>query len=310
MNCDIPKILRNYLDYLSTIKERADSTIEGYKLDLIMLFRFLKYDKDPEIEDFDKIDIKDIDKEFIRNIDLSDLYSFLAFIKNHRNNNAFTRARKVATIKSFFKYCKNKVKILDSDVSLELETPKLPKKQVAYLSLDESERLLRSIGGRNKERDFCIVTLFLNCGLRLNELHNIKIEDIRDDILVVRGKGDKDRTVYLNESCIRAVNLYLSKRANVSIKYLFVSERGQKLNRRSIQILVKKNIKLAGLDEKKYSVHKLRHTAATLLYKYGDVDIRSLQKILGHESISTTTIYTHVDDESIRNAIRSNPLNK
>ncbi|AOR25063.1 tyrosine recombinase XerC [Clostridium taeniosporum] len=306
MNCNIPKILKNYLDYLSTIQERANSTVKGYKLDLIMLFKFLKNEDNMD----NNIDISDIDKEFIRNIELEDLYSFLAFTKINKHNNAFTRARKVATIKSFFKYCQTKIKILDENVSLELETPKLPKKQVAYLSLGESEKLLKSICGRNKERDFCIITLFLNCGLRLNELCNIKLEDIRNDILVVRGKGDKDRTIYLNESCIKAIKEYMPNRKNVKNTYLFISERGNPICKRSVQTIVKNNIKAAGLDAHKYSTHKLRHTSATLLYKYGKVDIRSLQQILGHENISTTTIYTHVDDESIRNAIKSNPLNK
>lgn len=302
MNQDIPKILKNYLEYLSTIQERSSSTVDGYKLDLIMMFNFLKNNA--------HVDISDIDKEFIRNIELEDLYSFMAFTKNVKNNNAFTRARKVASIKSFFKYCQSKIKILDENISLDLETPKLPKKQVAYLSLEESKKLLKSITGRNKERDFCIITLLLNCGLRLNELCNIKLEDIRDDILVVRGKGNKDRTIYLNESCINAIKEYLNIRNNVNITYLFISERGRQICKRGVQIIVKNNIIAAGLDPNKYSTHKLRHTSATLLYKYGKVDIRSLQKILGHENIMATTIYTHVDDEDIRNAIRSNPLNK
>lgn len=302
MNQDIPKILKNYLEYLSTIQERSSSTVDGYKLDLIMMFNFLKNNA--------HVDISDIDKEFIRNIKLEDLYSFMAFTKNVKNNNAFTRARKVASIKSFFKYCQSKIKILDENISLDLETPKLPKKQVAYLSLEESKKLLKSITGRNKERDFCIITLLLNCGLRLNELCNIKLEDIRDDILVVRGKGNKDRTIYLNESCINAIKEYLNIRNNVNITYLFISERGRQICKRGVQIIVKNNIIAAGLDPNKYSTHKLRHTSATLLYKYGKVDIRSLQKILGHENIMATTIYTHVDDEDIRNAIRSNPLNE
>ncbi len=306
MKKHLPKVLRNYLDYLSTIQERSNSTVEGYRLDLIMLFKFLKNKDNTD----NNIEISDIDEDFIRNIKLEDLYSFMAFTKNNKNNNAFTRARKVASIKSFFKYCQSKIKILDENISLDLETPKLPKKQVAYLSLEQSEKLLKSITGRNKERDFCIITLFLNCGLRLNELCNIKLEDIREDILVVRGKGDKDRTIYLNESCIVAIKEYMLKRRNVNNTYLFISERGKQICKRSIQIIVKNNIIAAGLNPNKYSTHKLRHTSATLLYKYGKVDIRSLQKILGHENISTTTIYTHVDDEDIRNAIRSNPLNK
>lgn len=182
-----------------------------------------------------------------------------------------------------------------------------------YLTLEESQKLLSSIESRNKERDYCIITLFLNCGIRLSELCNIKIDDIRKDILLVTGKGNKERSIYLNDSCLKSIDEYMKVRDEMTgIKdpeYLFLSEQRTRINKRTVQRTVKKYIESAGLDPSKYSTHKLRHTAATLLYKYANVDIRSLQEILGHENIATTTIYTHVDEEQIREALRANPLN-
>lgn len=302
MKKEVPEIVKNYLDYLTVIQGRANSTIYAYKLDLMLMINFFKTkDKFKEIED---------QEEFIRLVELKDLYEFLAYIKNERDNSSFTRSRKIATMKSFFNYCETKIKIISYNPCRELETPKKPSKQINYLTLDEAEKLLSSIDKRNGERDFCIITLFLNCGLRLSELCNIKILDIRNDILVVRGKGDKDRTVYLNEKCIKAINTYLEVRPEIKNKFLFLSERKNHLSKRQIQHIVKKCIGNANLDTHKYTTHKLRHTAATLLYKYANVDIRTIQQILGHKNIATTTIYTHVDDESVRRAVNSNPLNK
>lgn len=302
MNNEIPKIIENYLNYLTVIQGRAKSTIYAYKLDLILLIDFLKTkDKFKDIE---------VDERFIRIIDLQDLYSFLAYIKDERQNDSCTRSRKIATLKSFFNYLENKVKIITYNPCRELEVPKKPNKQINYLTLEESEKLLDSIKGNHRERDLCIITLFLNCGLRLSELCNIKVLDIRNDILVVRGKGEKDRTIYLNEKCIETIEEYLKIRHKEDNEYLFLSQKKNPLSKRQIQHIVKKSIGDAELDVHKYTTHKLRHTAATLLYKYGNVDIRTIQKILGHKNIATTTIYTHVDDESVRRAINSNPLNK
>lgn len=252
----------------------------------------------------------DIDKSFIKLIDLQDLYSFLSYVKNERNNSSFARARKIASIKSFFKYCETKLKIIDNNPCRELEVPKKPNKQINYLNLDESKKLLKNIVGRNKKRDLAILTLFLNCGLRLSELCNIRFKDIKEDTLVVRGKGNKDRTIYLNEMCLKAIEDYMEERKHIEHSYLFVSERKNQLCRRQVQYIVQKNISSTGLDISKYTTHKLRHTAATLLYKHSNVDIRTIQTILGHKNISTTTIYTHVDNEQVRSAIRSNPLNE
>ncbi|MGJ0909491.1 tyrosine recombinase XerC [Clostridium botulinum] len=317
INLDLPPILIAYLSYMDTIQNKSRNTIEGYKLDLILFFRFLKLSKNnlPLNTDIKNIYIKDIDENFLNSISLIDIYNFLDYIKNYRYNCSNTRARKVAVLKSFFNYLENKVKIIKLNPTKNLETPKRPKRQPIYLSLKESQMLLDAVkrkNGRNKERDYAIITIFLNCGLRLSELCNIKLSDIRNDTLIITGKGDQQRTIYLNNSCLKAINEYLNVRNKMKniedIDHLFLSERKQKINKRSVQRIVQKFIKYAGLD-RKYTVHKLRHTSATLLYKYGEVDIRSIQEILGHENISTTTIYTHVDKEEIRSALKSNPLN-
>lgn len=303
MNRKTPELVKSYLDYLTIIQGRAKSTTYAYKLDLMLLVDFLKTK--------DKFKDMEFDNNFIKEIDLNDLYQFLAYVKNERENNSFTRSRKIATIKSFFNYCETKIRIITYNPCRELEAPKKPSKQINYLTLEEAENLLASIEGRrNRDRDFCMITLFLNCGLRLSELCNIKILDIRKDLLVVRGKGDKDRTVYLNEKCLISINKYLEVRQNDKNKHLFLSERKNQLSKRQIQHIVKKCVSNANLDTHKYTTHKLRHTAATLLYKYANVDIRTIQAILGHKNISTTTIYTHVDDDDLRKAINSNPLNK
>ena len=294
------KILDNYETYLSIIQEKSIQTIKGYIMDIEIFIDYLK--------EQDKFKDISFDENFIKAIELSDIYGFLNYLKKDRNNCANTRARKIASIKSFFKYCINKAEIITADPTSRLETPKISKKQINYLTLEECELLLANIVGRNKERDYAIITVFLNTGVRLSELRHIEISKIKDDTLIVRGKGDKERTVYLNDVTLNAINDYKLCRKGKS-RYLFLSERGNVLSKREIQYIVQKNLEHAGFDTKKYTTHKLRHTAATLLYKHSKVDIRTLQVILGHKNINTTQIYTHVDDEEVRKAIKSNPLN-
>lgn len=301
MTRDLPEVLKGYEDYLIIIQEKAEATVKAYICDIMLFINFLKTKE--------KFKAMNVDETFINIIELADIYAFLSYVKRERNNSAYARARKIASIKSFFKYCETKLKIIDYNPCHDLEVPKLPKHQIFYLNLEESEILLTHIVGRNKKRDYCILVLFLNCGLRLSELCSIKIHDIRDDTLVVRGKGNKDRTVYLNERCLKAINDYLNTRREIKNNYLFISERKRQLSKREVQYIVKKNINDKQLDTKKYSTHKLRHTTATLLHKYGNVDIRTIQKILGHKNISTTEVYTHVDEESLRKAVKLNPLN-
>lgn len=316
---NIPERLREFLNYLSVIRGKSHNTVEGYKIDLTMFFRFLKLYKGLSSRniEFGDINISDIDDNFIRSIKLPDLYAFLSFVETQRDNSSYARARKVAAIKSFFKYLYSKTRILQENPASDLESPKISKRNPIYLTLDESKNLLNSIDKtyKHSKRDFCIITLFLNCGLRLSELCSIDISKIKGDTLTIVGKGNKERTVYLNKACLTAISQYMSERSSMEVlpdhkDALFISERKRRINKRTVEIIVKKYIEIAGLDKSKYTPHKLRHTAATLMYKHGNVDIRSLQKILGHENISTTQIYTHVDDERLREAVNSNPLNE
>jgi integrase/recombinase XerD len=280
---------------------------------LRLFFRFMKQYKNliDDSIDFDDIDISDINIEFIESITLSDLYEFMSFLSRERDNKSSSRARKVASIKSFYNYLTSKAKLLDYNPASELESPKVLKRLPRYLNIEESKKLLAAIDGKHKERDYAIITLFLNCGLRLSELVNINIGNIKNDTLTVIGKGNKERTIYLNNACIKAIDAYLKVRPVNGVKdknALFISERKQRISNKTVQHIVKKYVSLAGLDPERYSAHKLRHTAATLMYKHGNVDIRALQQILGHESVSTTEIYTHVDSAQLRNAVDSNPL--
>ncbi|KNF08908.1 phage integrase family [Gottschalkia purinilytica] len=310
---DMPLLLEDFLVYIETIKGKSPNTAKEYYFDLRTFFRFLKIryrlvDKDTP---FDDIDILDIDESIIRKVNLQDLYAFISFVDRNRDNKNYAKARKVASIRSFFKFLHSKLKVIDENPALELESPKTNTRHPVYLSLNEAERLLDAIEGPFKERDYAIITLFLNCGLRLSELVSIDIDKIKGDILTVIGKGDKERTIYLNEACLYAIEKYLKVRPTEGLKdpnALFISKRKNRISDKTVQYLVKKYIQSAGLNTEKYSTHKLRHTAATLMYKYGNVDIRALQQILGHENVSTTQIYTHVDDERLRSAVKSNPL--
>ena len=317
-----PSYVNSFLDYSITILNKSSNSVKEYNYDLLMFLRFIKqhFNMTNE-EDFKNIKIDDISLDTIKKITLDDIHAFLAFLVKEFNSKATTRARKVSTIRIFFKYLCQHAKLIDKNPALYLETPKLEKRLPKYLSLDDSKKLLNATyneDNRNYARDYAIITLFLNCGIRLSELVGININDIdfSENKLNVIGKGNKERTIYLNKACMNALSEYLSVRPKQGIKHdkknsekaLFLSERKTRIGNRTVELIVYKQLKAAGLDVKKYSVHKLRHTAATLMYQYGNVDIRALQELLGHESISTTEIYTHVSNEQVRNAVESNPL--
>lgn len=302
-----PFVYREFLMYMQSIKGKSINTIREYALDLNIFFQFMK--KHKGIENYEVI--TDLDYSFVNTIELIDLYAYLAYMADERKNIASSRARKVACLRSYFKYMASKAKYIDDNPAKELDSPKTKQSMPRYLSLDESKKLLSVVEGEYKYRDYAILTLFLNCGLRLSELVSININDFKDDILIVTGKGNKERVIYLNEACMSAVRNYLRVRpvdGVIDKKALFLSKRLTRISNKTVQWLVKKYIKSAGLDESKYSVHKLRHTAATLMYKYADTDLRTLQEILGHNQLATTQIYTHIDDEQRRNAVKNNPL--
>ena len=311
---DIPQDVKNFLSYLSNIKGKSDNTINEYYYDLRTFFRFMKCHRSMEsFENFDSINCNDIDTDFIRDIILDDMYEYLMYANSDRDNNANARARKVSSLKSFFNYLSGKAHLLDVNVTKELDSPKIPSKLPVFLSLDESLQLLENIDGEFKTRDYCIITLFLNCGMRLSELVGINITDIHGDKLTVTGKGNKQRTVYLNDACKSAIRAYMEVRPKDGVKdrkALFLSKQKSRISNNMVYRMIKKNLQRAGLDPEVYSPHKLRHTAATLMYKYGNVDVRALQEILGHEHLSTTQIYTHIDEQQLRDAIDKNPLSK
>ena len=311
------EILSQFLNYMETILNKSPNTIKEYNYDLNRFFKVLKISKNLTKEtELNDIDVTDIDIKILETVTLDDIYSYLAYITKNFNSKPATRARKVACLKVFFSYLtkKNQLKV---NPAQDLETPKIGKRMPKYLSLDESKQLLSNIKSeeenRNKERNYAMITLFLNCGMRLSELVGIDIKDINfsEAKLNVIGKGNKERTIYLNIACMSAIKNYLSIRkydANNTKEPLFVSERNKQIGNRTVQYIVRNELLKSGLDIEKYSVHKLRHTAATLMYQYGNVDIRALQELLGHESISTTEIYTHVSNEQVRAAVEDNPL--
>ncbi len=310
---DMPQILQDYLkNYLTVTKNRSKNTVNEYYYDLRDIFQFIKRDKyNIKIENFKEIDISDLDLNFFKSVEISDIYNYLY----DKNTKAISRARKISSIKSFYKYLCDITKKIERNPTSGLEAPKLEKRLPKYLNLDESVALLHSVDGEFKERDFAIITLFLNCGLRLSELVGINLEHIKGDTLSVIGKGNKERSVHLNKACLDAIETYLRVRPQDKVKgddrrALFLSKRFKRISPRMVEIMVKQYIIEAGLDPKKYTPHKLRHTAATLMHKHAGVDIRTLQQVLGHETIATTQIYTHIDSDEVKSAIDNNPLNK
>ena len=315
-----PTFLNSFLDYTATILNKSPNTIKEYNYDLNNFLKFIlvHFRMVSDKKAFKEIDIHDMDISIISRITLEDIHAYLFYLKNNFQSKAATRARKTASIRVFFNYLSNKAGLIDKNPAQNLETPKQDKRVPKYLSLDDSKKLLEAasnIDDRNKERDYAIITLFLNCGMRLSELVGINIKDINfnDCKMTVIGKGNKERTIYLNNACMNAIKTYLVVRPRDSVKSnsrdaLFLSERKERISNRTVQYIVKQELYKAGLDTNKYSVHKLRHTAATLMYQYGNVDIRALQELLGHESIFSSEIYTHVANEQVRNAVESNPL--
>lgn len=313
---ETPLIIEDYLNYLETLKGISPGTVKEYYLDLRTFFRFIKrrYKLVNRDTPFEEISIDNIDIDLIKKINIQDLHSFISYLDKERNNSNYSKSRKIASLRSFFSYLYSKVNLIEKNPTEGLDSPKKDTRHPVYLTLEESQLLLKTVLENKNEfyrkRDYAIVTLFLNCGLRLSELASIDINKIKDDTLTVIGKGNKERTIYLNSSCIDAINSYLEVRPKDAKdkNALFISKRKQRLSNRAIQHLIDKYLKEAGFDTSVYSTHKLRHTAATLMYKYGNVDIRALQEILGHENVSTTQIYTHIDDDRLREAVRSNPL--
>lgn len=310
----LPLLAVEYLNYLSSIKNKSELTVLEYASDLRLYFRFLmrSYKLVDKSVPFEEIDMSPLPNSVILNATLNDAYAFLTYCRNERKNDSNARARKAVSIKRFYRYLEINGK-LEKNIMTNLESPKTKRGLPKYLTLEQSVELLRSVDGKYKERDYCILTLFLNCGLRLSELVSINLSDIRDDnTLVVTGKGNKERVIYLNNACQAAISSYVAVRPKdhvVDRDALFLSNRLTRISREMIQKIVQKYLEKCGFQNMGFSTHKLRHTAATLMYQYGDVDPIQLKEILGHENLSTTEIYTHVHDDQLKQAVDSNPLN-
>lgn len=313
---ECPDFIRDFLTYNEIIKGKSSKSVEQYYSDLRTFFRYilLVRGKAPQGIPFNKIDISGADIELVRSVAVSDLYGFMVYCKEDLKNNTATRARKTSTLRLFFKYMSVQTHRLDSNPADLLEAPKIKQSLPKFLSLEDSLELLNSVDGENERRDYCILTIFLNCGLRLSELCGLNLSDITSDgTMTVTGKGNKERMVYLNDSCKTAIKRYLEVRPHEGLtaeskNALFISRNHKRISPRTVEHIVSEYIEKAGLGGKGLSTHKLRHTAATLMYRHGHVDIRVLKDILGHANLGTTQIYTHVSDEQIKSAIDSNPL--
>lgn len=317
---DAPQVLREFLSYHETIKGQSPRTIGEYYLDLRMFLRFMKLVKDemPYTTPLEEISIKEIDLEFTKTITITDIFDYLSYLANDRQADdrdcagigAAARARKLSAIKSFYKYLTVRTKQLTENPVKEIEYPKIRKSLPKYLTLEESKRLLSSVQGPNAKRDYAILMLFLNCGIRRSELVGLNLSNVYDDRIRVIGKGNKERIVYFGSACRAAIEAYLperNKKVLTDNRALFGSRDNNRISVTAVHRLVKKYMLLAGLDPSQYSAHKLRHTAATLMVSNG-VDIKTVQEVLGHEHLNTTEIYTHIESTELKIAAEANPL--
>lgn len=319
-----PPILQEFLSYHEIIKAHSKGTVDEYFLDLRNFFRYLKKTKNPELADsaLSEIDISDIDLEFVSAVTMRDVYGYMTYLSRDRARiqnssrtdyglKAASRARKIMAIRSFYNYLTKKTHQLQENPVRDMDTPKQPKTLPSYLTLEESLQLLDATEeSKFPERDYCILLLFLTCGLRISELISLNRSDVRGETLRVTGKGDKSRTLFLNDACQEAIRAYLAVRRPVSGRNedaLFLSARDARPSRSTVHAMVKRTLDAAGLDSSRFSAHKLRHTAATLMLQNG-VNLRAVQEVLGHEHLNTTEIYTHIDNEGLRVAAKASPL--
>ena len=316
---DCPDYLRDYLNYIESVKLRSELTVKNYYTDIKLFLRYLKVSNGLADEnDFDKITIEDVPEELVKKTTLSDLLGFLNYTISERDNKAQARARKAVSLRQFFKYLTTKKMWFEVSPAQNLELPSPKKALPKHLTIEQATELLRTCSdfkGWSDYRDYCMITFFLNCGMRLSELVGINVNDyistkeggVQVYRIKVLGKGSKERIIYLNPACVSACENYLKVRPETKEKALFISSRLKRISNRRVEQIIDEKLKLSGLSGMGFSVHKLRHTAATLMYQNG-VDVRALKEVLGHENLDTTQIYTHVANEQIRNAMNMNPL--
>lgn len=324
---DDPQILRDFLSYHETIKGQSARTIAEYRLDLRIFLRFMKLIKNemPYDTPLEEISIRDVDLDFIRTISLSDIYDYLSYLANDRiirtsaagtpdyGIDAAARARKLSAVKAFYKYLTVRTKQLEENPVQDLEFPRVRKTLPRFLTLEQASSLLQAVHGRNEKRDYAILFIFLDCGIRISELVSLNLSDVYDDRLRVVGKGNKERIVYMGEPCADAIQDYILNERDdseaVDRRPLFLSQQNRRISTAAVHSMIKKYLLEAGLDASQFSAHKLRHTAATLMLQNG-VDVRTVQEVLGHENLNTTQIYTHIEDSALKIAAEANPISK
>ena len=315
----MPQRVNEFISHLSIVKDSSKLTLDEYTRDLRMFFEYYSKDKNliKVTDEKSVVDLSFINDRILSEITLNDLHSFLAYCSTERQNSSVTRGRKASALRGFFKYIADRMRYIPNNPASQLQVAQKRKQLPKYLTLEQSIDLLNSVKGENRARDYCILTLFLNCGLRLAELVSLNLADfnLEQETLLVTGKGNKQRMLYLNKACIDALKSYLAVRPVDGLKgddrnALFISRLKKRMGRQAVQLMVYGYLKEIGLDGNHYSVHKLRHTAATLMFQYGDVDVLVLKDMLGHENLSTTEIYTHVENKQLREAAKLNPLSK
>lgn len=313
---DCPQILRDFLTYHETIKGQSQRTISEYYLDLRMFLRFIKLMRNdmPVHTPLEDIPIRDVDLAFVASITTSEVFDFLSYLANDRDHSveAAARARKLSAIKSFYKYLTIRTKQMQENPVQDLEYPKLRKSLPKYLTFEQSSALLQAVSGPNAKRDYAILMLFLNCGIRRSELVGLNLTDVYEDRIRVVGKGNKERFVYFGSACRKALDAYLEERKTKVLsdnRALFGSRDNNRISVTAVHRLVKKALLQAGLDSTQFSAHKLRHTAATMMLS-GGVDVKTVQEVLGHENLNTTQIYTHIESTELKIAAEANPLSK
>ncbi|MBP3334154.1 MAG: tyrosine recombinase XerC [Clostridia bacterium] len=317
----LPNVISQFSAYKQLIQNRSPKTVEQYEIDLTLFLKYIKATQngisESDVAAIDETDISDVDIDFVAKITPDMIMSFLMYAARQRGNKSSVTARKLSAIRSFFKYYTVNKRMLEKNPAKDIESPSVKRALPKYLTIEECIDLLSAIENdklsEHRERDFAIATLFLNCGMRLSELAGISLSDIDPDMrsLKVTGKGSKNRIIYLNEACKNALNAYLKVRGQTEIRdknALFISRLGTRISIKTVQWMIGKYLKLAGLEYRNFSVHKLRHTAATLMYQSGQVDIRVLKDILGHEQLNTTQIYTHISNTQMEEAMSANPL--
>ncbi len=309
---DYPDFLNDYIYYLRIVRGRAETTVNEYFINIRLFLRYTKMMKEDLNIPIEAVPIKDFSVEMLNDIQLKDIYDFEYYLADERHNKNAARARKAAALKSFFNFLYKRANLIDHNPTSDIEMPSVKKALPKYLTLEECLKLLTQVQYENPERDYCIVTLFLNCGMRLNELVSINLGDIdfSERKLLLKGKGNKQRLIYINDACIDAVSTYIRSRKNpLEEPYaLFLSRNNRRISRRRVEQIVEKALTQAGLGNRGISPHKLRHTAATLMYQHGGVDTLVIKEVLGHASISTTEIYTHLSDDNKQSAAERIPL--